>query len=653
MPIVKNVLVRLRADGAAKSKADMDALALRARELAAMDPTIRLSVEDRAAMARLAALRFELRALKLAGDRAGLGRLAGELRLLGGSVEHPRAKVRALSLEMQALQAAAADAAGPGGLGKLLGGIGPGGPVAGAVIGGGVLTALTSGLGGLIPMLVAAGMGVAAFGALAYPTFSKVKTAITSLQADTLAYQNATTKAARNTALHKIQDDWKALDPAQKQAVKGVQALGAEFSKMARQMEPVVMKVLNEGLKIAGKLLPDLLPFARAAGGAILDLLKGFDKFASSPGFKAFLANMASLSGPAITTIVTGLAQITIALFKLVVSLENPNMLRAAKYFFEVIAGAITGLAWLITSSTVQLTALFHMIAVMFDKTRHAVAVAARAIAHTFDDLRHDIARWSHDAAKIFDDFRHRTAVVFDGVRHEIAHIWDMTWNNTIGRLSRGVNDANRLLGGWWHDIVHWLDNIRHDAAHIWDVIWNNTIGRIERGVKDAVTWFKGLPGKIIAALAALPGLLFKAGQHAVSMLISGLGSMLGALGNMAASLASKIAGFFGLSPAREGPLSGSGSMEIRGAHIARDLARGMTGQSGYVAGAAGMLARGMVTGGPMIPAGAGVQVVLSLAPGADQSLMRALWPLFRAEVRVRGGGGPQSVQRALGQVWR
>jgi len=124
---------------------------------------------------------------------------------------------------------------------------------------------------------------------------------------------------------------------------------------------------------------------------------------------------------------------------------------------------------------------------------------------------------------------------------------------------------------------------------------------------------------------------------------------MLGALGNMAGSVASKIAGFFGLSPAREGPLSGSGSMEIRGQHIARDLARGMASGAGGVGISAGLMARAAVPA-----AGAyGAPLRLEVTGHGGGMLDQLFISWLRNYVRVAGGGGPQSVQKALGVVWR
>jgi NlpC/P60 family protein len=91
---------------------------------------------------------------------------------------------------------------------------------------------------------------------------------------------------------------------------------------------------------------------------------------------------------------------------------------------------------------------------------------------------------------EVFDLVRHKIAVQWDGIRHDIAHYWGMTWSNTIGRAERG-----------FHDIAHWFDTGRHwiagswgqtqhETVHAWDVTWNNTIGRAQRGMHDLAGWF-------------------------------------------------------------------------------------------------------------------------------------------------------------------
>ena len=178
---------------------------------------------------------------------------------------------------------------------------------------------------------------------------------------------------------------------------------------------------------------------------------------------------------------------------------------------------------------------------------------------------------------------------------------------------------------------------------------WKQIVSGASSMLNSVVSFFTGLPGKIIGALSSLASMLFNAGVHAMESLISGIESMIGSLGSTMGNIASKIAGFIGLSPAKEGPLSGGGAPEIRGQHIAADIARGMTSGTAAVASAATRIA-GSAAGisggaGGTAAAGAGggvMKVQLEFATGgSDQSIVTALG---RA-IRVRGG----NVQTVLG----
>lgn len=276
MPLVKTVWVKLQETGAAEVKAALDDVAARARAVGAMDPTIKVAV-DKNALASLRAMRLELRALTSSGDQEGLTALAARLKALGEGTDSPKVKMSALSMELRAVEGAAqaaagaigpggAAAAGGGGLLATLGGTGTAAAIAAASA-----TALVSGLGGLIPAAAAAVVGLGAFGALAMPVF-------TQLKADITAVSTAAGAVARYQA-------WEAIPKAMWPVVQGGVLLQKVFADFAKQLDPSVLQLFGEGLKIIGTLLPQILPFAQAAATAINGLLQGFDRFAQSAGF--------------------------------------------------------------------------------------------------------------------------------------------------------------------------------------------------------------------------------------------------------------------------------------------------------------------------------------------------------------------------------
>lgn len=78
----------------------------------------------------------------------------------------------------------------------------------------------------------------------------------------------------------------------------------------------------------------------------------------------------------------------------------------------------------------------------------------------------------------------------WDTLGHDIMHIWDMTWRNTITRTAAGFHD----IAGWFNTGRHWIagswGQTQHETVHAWDLTWNNTIGRAQRGMHDLAGWF-------------------------------------------------------------------------------------------------------------------------------------------------------------------
>jgi hypothetical protein len=220
----------------------------------------------------------------------------------------------------------------------------------------------------------------------------------------------------------------------------------------------------------------------------------------------------------------------------------------------------------------------------------------AHEVAVSFDVLRHDLADWAHNVASYFDESR-----------------------------------AN--VARWAHDVQAWADSV--------------------------VRWFQAFPGRIAAGMALLGPMMFSAGRNAIARLLDGIKSMIGEVGSVVSSIASKVAGFFGLSPAKEGPLAGGGAPEVRGQHFAADLARGMLLRQAAVAQAARQLAQSMElsvlhelhldhlahlatlsapSGGSSGPAASGGITIEFNVSGAAAQLGPEFWRQFQEDVRAKGG---------------
>lgn len=149
-----------------------------------------------------------------------------------------------------------------------------------------------------------------------------------------------------------------------------------------------------------------------------------------------------------------------------------------------------------------------------------------------------------------------------------------------------------------------------------------------------AISFVRGLPGQIISAVGNLGSLLYEAGQNVISGLINGLSSRIGALRAKIHEAASAIRDALPFSPAREGPLSGSGDPTISGGKIITRLTTGLEMQTPEVR-------RTMDTLGSMISQG-----LLAGRIGADGAALMvsplATPPMVTAPVgtAVPGGAG-------------
>lgn len=173
---------------------------------------------------------------------------------------------------------------------------------------------------------------------------------------------------------------------------------------------------------------------------------------------------------------------------------------------------------------------------------------------------------------------------------------------------------------------------------------WKRISSAVSSGVSAVLGFMRSLPGRILSALGNLGRLLYNAGRNIIGGLIDGIRSMLGSVADTASNVAETVRDFLPFSPAKRGPLSGSGSPDQAGAAIPGMLASGMRGNLRRVEGAAGELAGaaasdgdGRGSRGSRGSRGGAVTVRLDVT-GADSDMKR----LIRRMVRTEGRGNVQ-----------
>lgn len=125
-------------------------------------------------------------------------------------------------------------------------------------------------------------------------------------------------------------------------------------------------------------------------------------------------------------------------------------------------------------------------------------------------------------------------------------------------------------------DFFDWIGGKILDAAHAIGK-WFSDLGSSILGViTNAKNWFGELGTHIKNVFNNILGSLFQAGKNMIQSLIDGILSKLAPLRNAMGSIAQTVRNFWPFSPAKEGPLSGSGDPLKAGQNIVGRLGEGM-----------------------------------------------------------------------------
>jgi hypothetical protein len=158
------------------------------------------------------------------------------------------------------------------------------------------------------------------------------------------------------------------------------------------------------------------------------------------------------------------------------------------------------------------------------------------------------------------------------------------------------------------------------------------------------VSFVRGIPGKITGALGNLGRMLFDAGRNIIQGLIDGIASKVGALKDKVSGVVGGIRNMLPFSPAKEGPLSGSGSPDIAGAKIVQMIADGMLGEARRLAGAT---ARTLSPVEAAPQGAAGTSARLGSLEELMRELIKAVYGVAPGVGQAIGGVGVAALRRA------
>lgn len=285
----------------------------------------------------------------------------------------------------------------------------------------------------------------------------------------------------------------------------------------------------------------------------------------------------------------------------------------------KFLAGAFTAawhaaadvIHWFTTNVLPTLQSAIQAVFTWFDQHKQdfanawtALAKSVQAAAKWIDDnvLKWlqariaDLAAWWHaHSAQIQEVWRVTfktmaliAKVWWDGVMKPFLAILAAAWKVAWGLIVDGAKLAWALISGVTTAGMHWVLNIIGVILDMitghWGRAWHDMVHTGSQAFHDVVNAI----GSVTNSFGTL---LYDAGKNIIIGLINGMYSMIGSVGSVAGDIASYVRSFFPFSPAKRGPLSGSGSPDLAGAKIGAMLADGMHGSLPAVGTASARLA--------------------------------------------------------------
>ena len=222
---------------------------------------------------------------------------------------------------------------------------------------------------------------------------------------------------------------------------------------------------------------------------------------------------------------------------------------------------------------------------------------------------------WRSNSAEI----RQVWAFLWSYIGTEATVIWDVVlrpmltdlvswWRISFGLLVDTAKLAWTILSGLatlgMHEILNVVAIVLDLMTGRWSKAWQDTKKLVSQGMADATHL-------ITSATSGFGTLLYDAGRNIITGLINGITSRIGGAGSAMHAVAKEIRSYLPFSPAKQGPLSGSGSPDLAGAQIGAMVAKGISGSTRKISQAA----RGMASAAGLSVGSSGSYA--SLAVGA------------------------------------
>jgi len=398
--------------------------------------------------------------------------------------------------------------------------IGKVGPTGGGIFAG------AAGLLAMAAPLGAAGVAMAAFGAVAIPVLTKVETAHKNLLAAQLQYNKATTASGRASALAAEQRATAGLTDAQKGLMGQIGGLQKSWNGLLNQMTPVIVTVAALAIKLGQTLMPIIQKLAPAGAKVVMDFLAPMTKLFNSPigvQFFAAVAKFAVQAGALVGPQIIRLLGVLMVLFMQLM----PAGMKILQALLPVIVTLVSDLTPVIVAVANLAAGLLtwlaanHLLIPAIAALGVALALSGGGWGIVLTGIVLVVAALMH-AWRASAKFRDIVTTVFSDVGRLVltfAQIWlkelqivANIWLIVIGVIVDGAAKAFGWIPGVGPKLkaaAKAFDGFRHDVNTVFDAAqakindWKNSLARLPKEVR-----LKGeisdLQAKVDAAKAKL-----------------------------------------------------------------------------------------------------------------------------------------------------
>lgn len=344
----------------------------------------------------------------------------------------------------------------------------------------------------------------------------------------------------------------KQFDTFKANAKKDIESIGTAF-----------IPVLQHIMAMAGIVLDEMTPVFRAVvtmiAGPVEEFVDAILRAFTQPAVKKSIDDVAKSFSAIVTALTPEVPGIANAFAHGITAVANaiaqhPQAFASfIKFLALIVEGALMAIAWLAKVAAYIIEHFWpamHQIAVVFDGVRHE-------IAHIWDIIFNNTIG---AMIRIHQGIQHWLSSIGQNIRDQwhlfqsdTARIWNITWNNTIGRAIRGYQDLVKIFRMIRDGAVQWWHNVQTASANIWNTIWTNTVGRAIRGVQDLMRIIGGIRDKVVSALNRAATWLVDAGKNVISGLMAGMKAAIANIGgwiksNVVDPVVSWIKRHFGIS---------------------------------------------------------------------------------------------------------